>query len=88
MAKHVLKWIDPNFVKYTWFDRGSDERQYCAPGVDLPIASIFRTKYGKYPEYYTSLDNLENVFTPEGLKGGYFALKKSLQLYLYQKNLV
>ena len=45
IAKHVLKWIDPNFNKYTWLNRASDERQYCAPGIDLPVASIMRTKY-------------------------------------------
>jgi len=79
IAKHVLKWIDPNFIKYSWFDRGSDERQYCAPGIDLPIASIFRTKYGSYPEYHTSLDNLENVVTPKGLDGGYWAIRKAIE---------
>lgn len=79
IAKHVLKWIDKDFVQYTWFDRGSDERQYCSPGVDLPIASILRTKYGQYPEYHTSLDNLENVVTPEGLNGGYWALRKAIE---------
>lgn len=88
VAKHVLKWIDPDFVKYTWFDRGSDERQYCAPGVNLPIASIFRTKHGKYPEYHTSLDNLENVVTPEGLKGGYLMLKRALELFEKNKNYI
>ena len=79
IAKHVLKWIDPNFIKYSWFDCGSDERQYCAPGIDLPIASILRTKYGRYPEYHTSLDNLENVVTPKGLDGGYWAIRKAIE---------
>jgi aminopeptidase-like protein len=80
VAKHVLKWIAPNYVSYTWLDRGSDERQYCAPGIDLPIASILRTKYGKYPEYHTSLDNLDDVVTPKGLDGGYWALRRALEL--------
>ena len=79
IAKHVLKWIDPNFVSYNWLDRGSDERQYCAPGIDLPIASISRTLYGQYPEYHTSLDNLEDVVTAEGLNGGYWAIRKALE---------
>ena len=79
IAKHVLKWIDPNFIKYTWLDRGSDERQYCAPGIDLPIASMLRTKYGKYPEYHTSLDDLEKVVSPKGLNGGYWMLRRAIE---------
>ena len=80
VAKHVLKHIDPKYVEHTWFDRGSDERQYCAPGIDLPIASIHRTKFGQYPEYHTSLDNLEDVVTPKGLDGGYWAIRRALEL--------
>jgi aminopeptidase-like protein len=79
IAKHVLKWTDKNYIKYSWLDRGSDERQYCAPGVDLPIASILRSKYHVYPEYHTSLDDLENVVTPKGLDGGYSVIKKALE---------
>lgn len=78
-AKHVLKNITTSFKSYKWTDRGSDERQYCSPGIDLPIASIMRTKYGEYPEYHTSLDNLKNVVTINGLKGGYEAIKCALE---------
>lgn len=86
IAKHILKWIDPDYKSYTWLDRGSDERQYCAPGIDLPIASIMRTKYGEYPEYHTSLDNLDNVVTPNGLEGGYWALRKAIEAIEKNKN--
>ena len=53
VGRHVLKWIDKDFVEYKWANRGSDERQYCAPHVDLPIATLARTKYGEYEEYHT-----------------------------------
>lgn len=78
VSTHVLKKIDPNYKTYKWGDRGSDERQYCAPGVDLPIASIMRSKYGEYPEYHTSLDTLGAVVTKNGLLGGLNALKESV----------
>ncbi|MGU7705404.1 DUF4910 domain-containing protein, partial [Escherichia coli] len=42
MAQHVLNHVAPSFVSYSWRDRGSDERQYCAPHIDLPIASMMR----------------------------------------------
>lgn len=76
---HVLKWMDKNYKTYHWCDRGSDERQYCAPKIDLPIASLMRSKYGEYPEYHTSLDNF-NVVTPSGLFGGYTALQFALEI--------
>jgi len=79
VSKHTLKHICPTYKSYTWAERGSDERQYCSPGVDLPIASIMRTKYGKYDEYHTSLDDLTNVVTPEGVGGGYNALKCAIE---------
>lgn len=86
IGKHVLQHLDINYKQYTWSDRGSDERQYCAPGIDLPIASIMRSKYGEYPEYHTSLDKLGSVVTAQGLNGGLSALKlivECLELNIY-----
>lgn len=79
VAKHVLKYTCSTYKSYTWGDRGSDERQYCAPGVDLPIASIMRTKYGMYDEYHTSLDDLINVVTAEGLDGGFNVIWNAIE---------
>ena len=77
VAKNVLRFHYPNYKAYSFLNRGSDERQYNAPGVDLPVCGISRSKYGEYPEYHTSKDDL-GLISPSGLQGAYDVLQQCI----------
>lgn len=79
VALNILSSKHPEFIKYSFLDRASDERQYCSPGIDLPLVTLCRSKYGTYPEYHTSLDNI-NFVTPSGLTGGFNLIKDCIEL--------
>ena len=76
LVAHVLKFANEgrDVAIADWSPIGSDERQYCSPGFDLPIGSFSRIRFGHFPEYHTSLDNLD--FISEA------GLQRSLRLLL------
>ena len=77
----AFKKLKIKYKLYSFLERGSDERQYNSPNIDLPIASIFRSKYHEYPEYHTSLDNFKLV-TLKGIKGGYKISREAIKILI------
>ncbi len=79
VAKKILKKNKEKYITYSWLDRGSDERQFCAPNIDLPICSITKSKYGNYKQYHTSLDKLGSVVVAKGLNESFKIYKKCIE---------
>ena len=66
----VLKNSEQKFIVKDFFPTGSDERQFCSPGFNLPIGSLMRTMYNEFKEYHTSADNLSFV-SNDSLQGSF-----------------
>ena len=77
-AKNVLHFLAPDYKYYDFLHRGSDERQYNAPGVDLPVCSICCSKYHEYPEYHTSADDM-TLISAKGLERSYDIYKTVIE---------
>ncbi len=58
---HVLKHSGDPHAVVDFAPYGYDERQYCSPGINLPVGCLMRSCHGEFPEYHTSADNLEFV---------------------------
>jgi aminopeptidase-like protein len=58
VSRRVLTRFTKEFNSYSFTERGSDERQFCSPAANLPFCGLTRSKYGTYPEYHTSGDDL------------------------------
>lgn len=84
VLKNVLSYHYPEYKCYSFLFRGSDERQYNAPGIDLPVCSVCRSKYGRYPEYHTSFDNM-NLVSPEGFQGSFEVMTQSIMALEYNE---
>lgn len=78
VMKNVLSFIYPEYKCYSFLHRGSDERQYNAPGIDLPVCGFCRSKYGEYPEYHTSKDDM-GLISPAGLVGAYNVMVQCIE---------
>lgn len=80
IARHVLKYYTDNHIEYPFTERGSDERQYCHPSVNIPMISLMRSKYGTYKEYHTSKDDMSFV-SSDGFAGSYNINKKCINAF-------
>lgn len=79
VLKNVLKFhSNGKYSTYSFLERGSDERQYNAPGIDLPVVGFCRSKYVSYPEYHTSADDL-GLISPSGFQGSYDVMTQVIQ---------
>ena len=75
VLENVLRFHYPDYIRYSFMKRASDERQYGSAGVGLPVCAFCRSKYHEYPEYHTSADDL-SLISPEGLQGSYEVMVK------------
>ncbi len=62
---------------YSFLERGSDERQYGAPGIELPVVTLSRSRFGLFEQYHTSKDDL-NYISAQGLHSSLYAIADML----------
>ena len=78
-AAHVLRTMDATTEVRSFTPVGNDERQYGAPGFDLPVGRLTRTPHGEYPEYHTSADDL-SLITPEALGASFRCYRRVIEV--------
>ena len=84
VLKNVLHHHTDRYSVYSFLKRGSDERQYNAPGVELPVVCYCRSKFGEYPEYHTSADDM-GLVSPRGFQGSYEVMTQVIQAIEYNQ---
>lgn len=61
MAIQVLRHCTASHKVLDFAPYGYDERQFCSPGINLPVGRLTRSPNGAYPQYHTSADDLHLV---------------------------
>ncbi len=79
IAEYVLRNAGYPFIIEDFFPLGSDERQYCSPGFNLPVGSLMRSRYSKFKEYHTSADNLDFII-PKALGETFRSYMKVIEI--------
>ena len=67
---HVLQHKQQDFGVLEFSPYGYDERQFCSPGINLPMGRLTRSPNGGYPEYHTSADDLD-LMNPAALQDSF-----------------
>lgn len=60
-AVQALQHCGQSFEVLDFSPYGYDERQFCSPGINLPMGRLTRTPNACYDEYHSSADNLDFV---------------------------
>ena len=85
VLENVLRFHYPDYIRYSFMKRASDERQYGSAGVGLPVCAFCRSKYHEFPEYHTSADDL-SLISPAGLQGSYDVMTKVIRALEHNRN--
>jgi len=88
-VQNVLRDSKCDYHIEDFFPYGYDERQYCSPGINLPVGCLMRTPHGRYEEYHTSADDLNFVkpqylFDSFSIYSSVFYLLENNKIYLNQ----
>ncbi len=76
---HVLKhaFAAPKIMDFEPY--GYDERQFCSPGFNLPVGLLQRSRFGTFPQYHTSADNLDFI-APQHLASSLTAIWRVIEI--------
>jgi aminopeptidase-like protein len=56
IAAQVVREVEPTADVLDFSPYGYDERQFCSPGIDLPVGRLTRSPNDAFAEYHTSAD--------------------------------